>query len=160
MGNVIFVMGVDIGTTSTKAVIFDVDGELVARESRGYPLLTDDSGMAEQEPRVILEAVVEAIRAVMETADLDAKALRAISFSAAMHSLIAVDADGEPLTNCITWADQRSGEALEHRKRDFYLHQVYEKTGTPIHPMSLLRNSAGCMMIFRMSWRKRLNISG
>ncbi|AQY52183.1 hypothetical protein PWEIH_07186 [Listeria weihenstephanensis FSL R9-0317] len=136
MGNVVYVMGVDIGTTSTKAVIFDASGELVARESRGYPLVTDDSGMAEQEPRVILDAVVDAIRAVVETAGVDAEALRAISFSAAMHSLIAVDADGEPLTNCITWADQRSGEALERRKRDFYLQQVYEKTGTPIHPMS------------------------
>ncbi|WP_260448681.1 gluconokinase [Listeria grandensis] len=136
MGSTVLVMGVDIGTTSTKAVIFDGNGEVVARESRGYPLLTDDSGMAEQEPRVILDAVVAAINAVIETAAVDAKQLLAISFSAAMHSLIAVDVDGEPLTNCITWADQRSGAALERRKRDFYLHQVYEKTGTPIHPMS------------------------
>ncbi|MBC1336451.1 gluconokinase [Listeria booriae] len=136
MDNAVFVMGVDIGTTSTKAVIFDGNGEVIARESRGYPLLTDDSGMAEQEPEAILDAVVTAMNVVMERSALDAESVKAVAFSAAMHSLIAVDADGKPLTNCITWADNRSSEALERRKRDFYLHQVYEKTGTPIHPMS------------------------
>ncbi|MBC1388068.1 gluconokinase [Listeria innocua] len=129
-----YIMGVDIGTSSTKAVLFNERGEVICREATHYELVTDETGKAEESPTEIFEAVITSIRGVMK--DIDKTELRGISFSSAMHSLIMVGADGELLTECITWADGRSSEALENIKRDNYLFQLYEATGTPIHPMS------------------------
>ncbi len=127
-------MGVDIGTSSTKAVLFNERGEVICREATHYELVTDETGKAEESPTEIFEAVITSIQGVMK--NIDKTELRGISFSSAMHSLIMVGADGELLTECITWADGRSSEALENIKRDNYLFQLYEATGTPIHPMS------------------------
>lgn len=127
-------MGVDIGTSSTKAVLFNERGEVICREATHYELVTDETGKAEESPTEIFEAVITSIQGVMK--GIDKTELRGISFSSAMHSLIMVGTDGELLTECITWADGRSSEALENIKRDNYLFQLYEATGTPIHPMS------------------------
>lgn len=55
-----------------------------------------------------------------------------------MHSVIAMDENDQPLTPCITWADNRS-EAWAHKIKDeLNGHEVYRRTGTPIHPMSPL----------------------
>lgn len=127
-------MGVDIGTSSTKAVLFNEQGEVIHREAIHYDLVTDETGKAEESPTEIFEAVITSIRHVMSK--INKADLRGISFSSAMHSLIAAKSNGELLTECITWADGRSSEALENVKRDNYLFQLYEATGTPIHPMS------------------------
>ncbi|MBC1394542.1 gluconokinase [Listeria innocua] len=129
-----YIMGVDIGTSSTKAVLFNERGEVICREATHYELVTDETGKAEESPTEIFEAVITSIQGVMK--NIDKTELRGISFSSAMHSLIMVGSDGELLTECVTWADGRSSEALENIKRDNYLFQLYEATGTPIHPMS------------------------
>src|SRR5581483_12420941 len=64
--------------------------------------------------------------------------LKGISFSAAMHSLIAVNATGEPLTNVITWADARSAAYAHALQQTPAGHAIYKHTGTPVHPMSPL----------------------
>lgn len=127
-------MGVDIGTSSTKAVLFNEQGGVIHREAIHYNLVTDETGKAEESPTEIFEAVITSIRHVMSK--INKADLRGISFSSAMHSLIAAKSNGELLTECITWADGRSSETLENVKRDNYLFQLYEATGTPIHPMS------------------------
>ncbi|MBC1515480.1 gluconokinase [Listeria immobilis] len=134
MTNSSYIMGVDIGTSSTKAVLFNEQGEVIHREAIHYDLVTDETGKAEESPTEIFEAVITSIRHVMSR--INKADLRGISFSSAMHSLIAAKSNGELLTECITWADGRSSEALENVKRDNYLFQLYEATGTPIHPMS------------------------
>ncbi|MFP3422612.1 FGGY family carbohydrate kinase, partial [Bacillus sp. SIMBA_161] len=64
--------------------------------------------------------------------------LKLVSFSSAMHSLIAVDAKGELLTNSITWADTRRSKHAKHIKENLNGHDIYLRTGTPIHAMSPL----------------------
>lgn len=61
-----------------------------------------------------------------------------VSFSAAMHSVIALDASHRPLTPSITWADSRAADWAERIKRDWGGLAIYQRTGTPIHPMSPL----------------------
>ena len=59
-----------------------------------------------------------------------------------MHSVIAMDENDQPLTPCITWADNRS-EAWAHKIKDeLNGHEIYKRTGTPIHPMSPLSKIA------------------
>jgi gluconokinase len=131
-----YMLGIDIGTTSTKAVLFSEQGEVIQQENIGYPLYTPDISTAEQDPEEIFNAVTSAIAKIMK--HQSHKKLSFVSFSSAMHSLIAIDENDEPLTPCITWADNRS-EAWAHKIKDeLNGHEVYKRTGTPIHPMSPL----------------------
>lgn len=132
------VVGVDIGTTSTKAVVFDAAGKVLGHQTAGYPLLTPAPGMAEQNPDEIYAAALVAIAGAVRAASVAPGRLRCVGFSAAMHSLIAVDAAGKPLTASITWADTRSAAVAQDILREMDGHAIYLRTGTPIHPMSPL----------------------
>ncbi|MGE1103802.1 gluconokinase [Peribacillus simplex] len=131
-----YMLGVDIGTTSTKAVLFTKKGDVIQQENIGYPLYTPDMTTAEQDPEEIFQAVLKAFTNI--TKQHSDKQISFISFSSAMHSVIAMDENDQPLTRCITWADNRS-EAWAHKIKDeLDGHEVYKRTGTPIHPMSPL----------------------
>jgi gluconokinase len=131
-----YMLGIDIGTTSTKAVLFTEKGEVIQQENIGYPLYTPDISTAEQNPEEIFQAVLKAISNI--TKQQTDKKIMLVSFSSAMHSVIAMDVHDRPLTSCITWADNRS-EAWAHKiKEELNGHEVYRRTGTPIHPMSPL----------------------
>ncbi|WP_251554055.1 gluconokinase [Neobacillus muris] len=131
-----YMLGIDIGTTSTKAVLFSEAGEVIQQENIGYPLYTPDITTAEQDPEEIFQAVLKAISSIAH--HHAEKKISFISFSSAMHSLIAMDEDDRPLTPVITWADNRS-EAWAHKIKDEWNgHQIYRRTGTPVHPMSPL----------------------
>lgn len=133
-------LGVDIGTTSTKAVLFTKKGDVIQQENIGYPLYTPDMTTAEQDPEEIFQAVLKAFSNI--TKQHSDKKISFISFSSAMHSVIAMDENDQPLTPCITWADNRS-EAWAHKIKDeLGGHEVYKRTGTPIHPMSPLSKIA------------------
>ncbi|WP_106770060.1 gluconokinase [Paenibacillus faecalis] len=129
-------IGVDIGTTSTKAVLFSESGKIMAKSSGEYPLLTPVPSFAEQNPDEIFEAVISSVKGVVTGSGIDPNQVLFISFSSAMHSVIAVDKNGKPLTACMTWADNRSSDWSLRLKNDFGGHELYLRTGTPIHPMS------------------------
>lgn len=136
-----YLIGVDIGTTSTKAVGFNLQGHILAENAMEYPLLTPHPGYSEQNPDEVFQAVLDTIKAVtaaVRTTGFTVAGLAGISFSSAMHSLIAVDGAGTPLTNSITWADTRSKEYATQIKNSAAGHNIYRRTGTPIHPMSPL----------------------
>ena len=132
------VIGVDIGTTSTKAVAFSTAGRVVAHHAVEYPLLTPTPAAAEQDPEEIYRAVLTAIQAAVRQAGVPPGDVTCVAFSAAMHSVIAVDADGRPLTRSLTWADSRATDWAERIQHDWGGLAIYQRTGTPIHPMSPL----------------------
>jgi gluconokinase len=134
-----YVIGVDIGTTGTKAVLFDTEGKVEGHHTVGYPLQTPAPGAAEQAPQQIFVAVLAAIRgAVVGATPMVNGRINCVGFSAAMHSLIAVDAEGKPLTASIIWADTRSAAWADRLRDEMDGHDLYLRTGTPIHPMSPL----------------------
>ncbi|RLQ95562.1 gluconokinase [Falsibacillus albus] len=130
-------IGVDIGTTSTKAVLFKKDGSALSRHAVEYPLLTPNPATAEQDPDEIFRAVLASIKGCIDETGIRPEDIEFVSFSAAMHSLILVDENGTPLTKSITWADNRSAAWAEKLKNGNG-HDIYLRTGTPIHPMSPL----------------------
>lgn len=136
MGSNRSVIGIDIGTTSTKSVVFGMDGSMRGSCSVHYPLLHERPSWAEQEPDAIVDAVAKSVRGAIEQSGISGGDVAGASLSSAMHSVIAVDGAGKPLTRSITWADGRSAaEARRLRRND---PDVYSSTGTPIHPMSPL----------------------
>lgn len=133
-----YMIGVDIGTTSTKAVLFTEHGKIIAKSDGEYPLLTPAPSFAEQDPDEIFQTVISSVKGVMSDSGIGPEQILFVSFSTAMHSIIAVDKSGKPLTRCITWADNRSSEWSKRLKKEFGGHEIYLRTGTPIHPMSPL----------------------
>lgn len=131
-------IGLDVGTTSTKAFLYDEKGRIRGGSQAAYPLLVPEAGRAEQRPDELLDAVVEAIRGAMKDADAEAGDIAAVGISAAMHSLMAVDPEGRPLTPLITWADNRSIGQANALRKGREAESLYRATGTPIHPMSPL----------------------
>jgi gluconokinase len=132
------VIGVDIGTTATKAVVFDLRGRVVAHASVGYPLSTPTPATAEQDPDEIYRAVVAALGDAVRGARVAPDDVACVAFSAAMHSVIAVDNEGNALTRSITWADNRAARWAERIRAERDGMAIYRRTGTPIHPMSPL----------------------
>jgi gluconokinase len=133
-----YIIGVDIGTSSTRSVLFNFRGEAIGKHQIRYSLYAPVAGVAEQNPDVIFEAVIKTVRQVMLDSSIQPCELLCLSFSAAMHSLIAVDAQGGLLTQCITWADNRGAQWAKAIQRSPQRHTLYQRTGTPIHPMSPL----------------------
>ncbi|MEJ8847012.1 gluconokinase [Variovorax rhizosphaerae] len=131
-------IGVDIGTTSTKAVAFSIAGKVLSHHAVDYPLLRPEPGAAEQDPEQIYQAVLAVIASCVAQCRAAPEDVVCVSFSAAMHSLILVDKAGEPLTHSITWADNRAVTWAERIKTEWNGDAIYRRTGTPIHPMSPL----------------------
>lgn len=133
-----YVLGVDIGTTSAKSVLFAKDGTVISSEQVKYPLYSPAPETAEQDPEEIFRAVVQVVKYTMRASSVHPDDVLCVSFSSAMHSIIAVDKEGNPLTESITWADNRSSEWAKKIKNEMNGHEIYHRTGTPIHPMSPL----------------------
>ncbi len=135
-----YIIGVDIGTSGTKAIAFHMAGEVIAEHRIGYPLLNPQPGYFEQDPDVLFAVVIQSISGVVQKVKSTSvgAALHGIGFSSAMHGLIAMDKQNQPLTNCITWADTRSELFATQLKGTPEGLDIYLKTGTPIHPMSPL----------------------
>lgn len=132
-----YVIGIDIGTTNTKAVAFTDEGKVLATASVSYAAVSSADGRHELDPARLLEAFIMVLQEVAgKTAPH--KGLRAVSLSCAMHSLIVVNKEGEPLTNAITWADLRSQAYAQALKTSQAGRGIYRQTGTPLHPMSPL----------------------
>jgi gluconokinase len=131
-------MGVDIGTTSTKAVLFREDGTIRGQAAVSYPIYQPAPGWAEQDPDEIVQAVTDAIRTALESGDVRPQEVEAVGFSAAMHSVLAMDDQDRPMGRAIIWADNRGGEIARKLRRTEEGMKLYRRTGTPIHPMSPL----------------------
>ena len=128
-----YIIGIDVGTTSTKALLYDTDGHIYAKANKGYPLYQDTPDMAEEDPDEIFNATVSALQEVTGKAK-DGQVI-AISWSAQQHSLIALDKDFKPLTRSLTWADNRSGKYAADYKENGRGFDMYKRTGLPVHPM-------------------------
>lgn len=133
-----YLIGVDVGTTSTKAVLYNQDAQVIKQFSQGYSLYRNASGMAEQDPAAMVEAVEKVIHDAGQKIDFNTGKLLAVSFSSANQSLILLDKKFRPQTRVITWADTRARQAADRLKRSELGKQMYANTGTPIHPMSPL----------------------
>lgn len=132
------VIGLDVGTTSTKAVVFGLEGQIRGVYAVDYPIIQPHPAWAEQDPEQILQAVIDSVRHALFKTGTNADAVVAVGFSTAMHSLIALDSNGQPLTRAIIWADNRSVKQANRIKGELSGQEIYKRTGTPIHPMSPL----------------------
>ncbi|WP_276091281.1 gluconokinase [Pedobacter sp. JY14-1] len=130
-----YLLGIDIGTGSTKAVALGTDDKPLAVFQEHYKTCSPLPGYSEQDPDEILRAFCSCIRKAMAHFE---GAPFCIGLSSAMHSLLAVDANGLPLCPAMTWADTRAAEIARTLLESGMGKSLYHATGTPIHAMSPL----------------------
>lgn len=131
-----YIIGIDTGTSNTKAVAFEFNGKIIASSKVSYSSLPVDEGFHEQDPEVLLNAFIYCLREIVRQLPNDTAA--GVCCSSAMHSLMAVDYANKPLSNLITWADNRSSEYAKELFASGKSRQLAIETGTPVHPMSPL----------------------
>jgi gluconokinase len=129
------VLAIDIGTTSTKGLAVASTGEVLSAHQEFYSTSYPPFGFAEQDPEIIFQAVLKVIKETNQKIKIP---LAGICFSGAMHSVMAIDAQGNALTPLVIWADTRSTEQANEIKSKGLAQKIYEITGTPVHPMSPL----------------------
>jgi gluconokinase len=132
------VLGVDLGTTATKVVAYDAAGGIWGEEAVAYPLDAPEPGCATQDPAVVVDAAFAAIRATAAAARERGAQIEGLCLSAALHSLVALDAHDRPLTPIVTWGDIRASEQAERLRAMDGDHALHRRTGTPLHAMSPL----------------------
>lgn len=126
-----FYIGIDIGTTATKAVCFDKTGKVIRQFTQSYPMYHTKPDWSIQKPGEILDAVLKCITEITKEIKPEF-----ISFSSAMQSIIAIDTTGKPITDAILWADNRAHSLAEALKESEQGLHFYQKTGIPIHTFS------------------------
>lgn len=123
------VIGIDLGTSSTKTLALDEDGKVLATASVPYPLLTPHEGWAEQNPEDWWQAVCQTVRQVLDRLahrGFTPSDIKGLSLSGQMNGALPVDEKGNPLRPAILWLDRRShreceegneraGDLLRHR---------------------------------------------
>ena len=108
-----YVIGVDLGTSATKTVLFDEQLHVKASASKAYPLSQPENGWAEQRPEDWYEATAETIRTVLEQSGIDAHDVAGVGLSGQMHGLVMLDGQNNVLRPAIIWCDQRTGKECE-----------------------------------------------
>ncbi|MBS1654017.1 MAG: gluconokinase [Bacteroidetes bacterium] len=132
-----YLIGIDIGTTHAKAVISDLKGKLINQIKDGYSVSESLPGYQEQSAEAVFQTVLKIITTATHSLK-DKGEIKAIAFSAALHSIMAVDTKCQPLTPALTWADTRSTDYANQFRGTEKGNQIARLTGTPIHPMSPL----------------------
>jgi xylulokinase len=124
-------LGLDVGTTATKALLFSLDGDVVASASHAYGLLTPHEGWVEQDPEDLWGGVVATCRALVAGL-APGDRIVALSQSSQAGTTIAVDALGRPTYNAISWMDGRATAQAERSRQELGEEFLYRVSGWPL----------------------------
>lgn len=128
-------MGLDVGTTGCKAVVFDECGKAVSSSYREYPVISDREGWAEIDSQLVSDSCLDVIR---EAACACSDPIRAMSITCQGEAFTPIGASGEILGNAMVSSDSRAADVVKRFGQEFGLKRLYEITGHTAHPMFTL----------------------
>lgn len=126
-----YLIGIDVGTSATKTVLFEESGKVVASASKEYPLYQPQNGWAEQKPEDWRDAVLETLSQVVLKSGVSKDDIKGIGISGQMHGLVMLDENNEVLRPSIIWCDQRTGAEVEDMLKIMTREQWIEITANP-----------------------------
>ena len=138
------ILGLDIGTTGAKAVVFDAAGKLLGAAYKEYSLKSPMPGHLELDPLEVRAAVLEVISGAAAAAQRDP--IRSLAMSMLGEAAVPVDASGEPLGSAILCFDNRGEQEAEEFRSRMTAAEVFAITGHGINSYHTL---------FKILWRKR-----
>lgn len=126
-----YIIGVDIGTSGTKTVLFDESGKVIASKTIEYPMYQPKNGYAEQDPKDWADATVNTLKAVVSQSGVSKDDIKGIGLSGQMHGLVMLDKDNEVIRNSIIWCDQRTAKEVEEMNAKLGERKLIEITANP-----------------------------
>jgi len=103
-----YYLGIDIGTSGTKTLLIDADGQVISEANTEYPIHQPKPGWTEQDPEDWWKATVKTVRMVVRKAKLKPEDIRAIGLSGQMHGSVFLDKNDNVIRKALLWNDQRT----------------------------------------------------
>ncbi len=126
-----YYIGVDIGTSGTKTVLFDAMGTVIASATEEYPLYQPQNGYAEQMPQDWANAAVHTMASVVSKSGVSKEDIKGIGLSGQMHGLVMLDKDNAVIRPSIIWCDQRTAKECEEITARVGAERLIEITANP-----------------------------
>lgn len=134
-----YLLGVDAGTSSTRAAVYSAVGELLG-EGRGFHSVQRPRfGYAEQDAEDWWRAFCEAVRQALESSGVAPKRLAAVAITHQRNTFCLLDARQQPVRPAILWLDMRARAQIDRVSRELGMQRVYQQTGFPPSPVSLYK---------------------
>jgi xylulokinase len=127
-------LGIDIGTSSTKAVMIEASGKLLAVSQSEYGIDSPQPGWAEQHPETWWAAVTQTVREVLSQSRVSPRDIAGIGLSGQMHGTVLLDKDRSLLRSAIIWADRRSRKQCQAVRDELGIARLREFAGNSLSP--------------------------
>ncbi|HYK85522.1 MAG TPA: gluconokinase [Ktedonobacteraceae bacterium] len=130
-----FVLALDVGTSSTRALLFDATGTAVPgiQAQETYGLALSNEGEVSVDADMLVETVASTIDKALKAAGPLATSIGAVAADTFWHSLVAVDKNGHPVTPVITWEDTRPRQAAAELRSQLDNTTIHQRTGARLH---------------------------
>jgi len=126
-----YLIGIDLGTSGTKTVLFDVDGKAITSATVEYPLHQPHNGWAEQDPADWWNACISTLGLIFAQSGIDPDDVSGIGFSGQMHGLVMLDEKNEVIRNSLIWCDARNARECEEVTKKVGASRLTEITANP-----------------------------
>lgn len=126
-----YLLGIDVGTSGTKTVLFDDAGNTITSATSEYPLHQPHIGWAEQDPHDWWNAVVDTIARVIKTSGVNPSDIKGVGLTGQMHGMVLLDESGNVLRSSIIWCDQRTQAECDQITELVGRERLFEITANP-----------------------------
>ncbi len=133
-----YLLGIDLGTTGCKSMVFTYNGDILSSEYIEYDLIIGDKGYIEQDADLWWQIVRTTVRNVVDSSGIDGKQIKALSISSQGISFVPIDKNGNTLMNAICWLDGRAIDEAEVMADTFGTEAIYSSMGKHIYPSYVL----------------------
>lgn len=130
-----FILSLDVGTSSTRTLLFDATGTFVARvhAQRQYKLTTSVEGEVSVDADALVDLVGQTISDAIRACGPMAQQIGAVAIDTFWHSLVGVDEQNQAITPVITWEDTRPYNAAKELSQQLNEEEVHKRTGARLH---------------------------
>jgi xylulokinase len=125
-------VGIDLGTSSVRAMALGEGGETLAIQGRDYAIREPRPGYAEQSPEEWWEAAADCLRRLLEREELRGARVRSVGLSGQMHGLVLLGRDGQPLRDAIIWPDRRTADICRKWSESIGVETISTIAGLPL----------------------------
>ena len=130
-----YILSIDQGTTSSRAIIFDVNGQIQAQKNFTFKQYYPKNGWVEHDPNEILDTAISAIKHAITEAKIKVEDIYTAGITNQRETIVAWDkSTGQPIYNAIVWQDRRTEDICENLRGKNLTEKVQKKTGLIIDP--------------------------
>lgn len=130
-----YILSIDQGTTSSKALLFNKNALAVDRESEEFRQIYPKPGWVEHSPEEIFDSVIKAVRNVVKRTNIDYKEIDSIGITNQRETTVLWDKKtGKPVHNAIVWQCRRTAARCNEIKKNDFNDKIFEKTGLIVDP--------------------------